>query len=114
VVFYDCYGGGAYLQPSDSRYECDTAIPQICNSLALECKTDFLLERRLKDSEFFQRLCLRLDRAVKYVKSFSESAIILLIIDAADTGYLRQDRTKGLVLLTNYLNSPYHWVYGCF
>ena len=86
VVFYDCYGGGAYLQSSDSRYECDTAIPQICNSLALECKTEFLLERRLKDSEFFQELCVRLEHAVKYVKSFSESAIILLIIDAADNG----------------------------
>lgn len=84
VIFYDCYGGGTYLQPSDSRYECDTAIPQICNNLALECKTEFLLERRLKDSEFFQELYIRLDNAVKYVKSFSESAIVLLIIDAAD------------------------------
>ena len=84
VVFYDCYGGGTYLQPSDSRYECDTAIPQICNTLALECKTQFLLERRLKDSEFFQELCIRLEHAVKYVKSFSEDAIVLLVIDAAD------------------------------
>ncbi|MGZ0043070.1 hypothetical protein [Paenibacillus ottowii] len=51
VVFYDCYGGGTYLQPADSRYEYDTAILQICNSLAIECKTDFLLERRLKESD---------------------------------------------------------------
>ena len=84
TVFYDCYGGGTYLQPSDSRYECDTAILQICNSLALECKTDFLLERRLKEAEFFQELFIRLEHAVKYVKSFSENAIVLLIIDAAD------------------------------
>ncbi|MPW24328.1 hypothetical protein GC105_00785 [Alkalibaculum sp. M08DMB] len=117
VVLYDCYGGGTYLQPSDSRYECDTAIPQICNSLALECKTDFLLERRLKGSEFFQELCIRLEHAVKYVKSFSENAIILLIIDAADNSVfaakqngsscfidklLQQHLPKGVRLLLTY------------
>jgi hypothetical protein len=106
VVFYDCYGGGAYLQPSDSRYECDTAIPQICNSLALECKTDFLLERRLKDSEFFQELCLRLDRAVKYVKSFSESAIILLIIDAADNGIFAARQNERTCFIDKLLKQP--------
>lgn len=117
VIFYDCYGGGAYLQPSDSRYECDTAISQICNSLALECKTEFLLERRLKDSEFFQELCVRLEHAVEFVKSFSESAIILLIIDAADNGVfaarqnertcfidklLKQSLPQGVRLLLTY------------
>ncbi len=106
VVFYDCYGGGTYLQPSDSRYECDTAIVQICNSLALECKTDFLLERRLKDSEFFQELCLRLQRAVKYIKSFSERAIILLIIDAADNGVFAARQNERTCFIDKLLKQP--------
>jgi|GEM_PF-1262520 len=106
VVFYDCYGGGTYLQPSDSRYECDTAIPQICNSLALECKTEFLLERRLKESEFFQELCIRLEHAVKYVKSFSESAIVLLIIDAADNGVFAAKQNGRTCFIDKLLQQP--------
>ncbi|HHY82268.1 MAG TPA: hypothetical protein GX505_06270 [Clostridiales bacterium] len=106
VVFYDCYGGGTYLQPSDSRYECDTAIPQICNSLALECKTEFLLERRLKESEFFQELCIRLEHAVKYVKKISENAIILLIIDAADNCVFAAKQNGKTCFIDKLLQQP--------
>lgn len=106
VVFFDCYGGGTYLQPADSRYECDTAIPQICNSLALECKTYFLLERRLKESEFFQELCIRLECAVKYVKSFSENAIVLLIIDAADNGVFAAKQNGRACFIDKLLHQP--------
>ncbi|AOT68300.1 P-loop NTPase family protein [Geosporobacter ferrireducens] len=106
VVFFDCYGGGTYLQPSDSRYECDTAIPQICNSLALECKTEFLLERRLKESEFFQELCIRLEHAVKYVKAFSENAIILLIIDAADNSVFAAKQNGRTCFIDKLLQQP--------
>ena len=106
VVFYDCYGGGTYLQPSDSRYECDTAIPQICNSLALECKTDFLLERRLRESEFFQELCIRLEHAVEYVKSYSENTIVLLIIDAADNGVFAAKQNGRISFIERLLQQP--------
>lgn len=106
VVFYDCYGGGTYLQPADSRYECDTAIPQICNSLALECKTHFLLERRLKESEFLQELCIRLESAVKYVKSFSKNAVVLLVIDAADNGVFAAKRNGKACFIDKLLQQP--------
>lgn len=106
VVFYDCYGGGTYLQPADSRYECDTAIPQICNSLALECKTNFLLERRLKESEFFQELYIRLEHAVKYVKLFSENAIVLLIIDAADNAVFAAKQNERVCFINKLLQQP--------
>ena len=106
VVFYDCYGGGTYLQPADSRYECDTAIPQICNSLALECKTNFLLERKLKESEFFQELYIRLEHAVKYVKSFSKNAILLLIIDAADNGIFAAKQNGRVSFIEKLLQQP--------
>ena len=106
LVFYDCYGGGTYLQPADSRYECDTAIPQICNSLALECKTDFLLERKLKESEFFQELCIRLEHAVKYVKLLSENAIVLLIIDAADNAVFAAKQNERVCFINKLLQQP--------
>lgn len=94
VVFYDCYGGGTYLQPADSRYEYDTAIVQICNSLAIECKTDFLLERRLKESEFWHELSIRMTQAAKYVKSYADDAIVLLIIDAADNNVFAAEKNN--------------------
>ena len=106
VVFFDCYGGGAYLQPADSRYECDIAIPQICNNLALECKTDFLLERKLKDSAFIQELCIRFENAVKYVKSFSEAAIVLLIIDAADNSVFAAKQNGKACFVEKLLYQP--------
>ncbi|MEK4512826.1 hypothetical protein [Paenibacillus sp. FSL K6-2524] len=130
VVFYDCYGGGTYLQPADSRYEYDTAILQICNSLAIECKTDFLLERRLKESEIWHELSIRMAQASKYVKSYAEDAIVLLIIDAADNSVFAAENNNkssfvhkllqqslpegGKILLTSrtehshYFNLPYN------
>ncbi|MEC0093924.1 AAA family ATPase [Paenibacillus macquariensis] len=124
VVFYDCYGGGTYLQPADSRYEYDTAILQICNSLAIECKTDFLLERRLKESEFWHEFSIRMTQAAKYVKSYAEDAIILLIIDAADNSVfaakknnkfsfvhklLQQSLPEGMKILLTYRTEHSHY-----
>jgi hypothetical protein len=106
VVFYDCYGGGTYLQPADSRYEHDTAILQICNSLALECKTDFLLERRLKESEFWHELYIRMKQAVKYVKSLSKDAIVLLIIDAADNSVFAAKKNDKVCFVHKLLQQP--------
>ncbi|WP_145410825.1 ATP-binding protein [Paenibacillus xylanexedens] len=106
VVFYDCYGGGTYLQPSDSRYEYDTAILQICNTLAIECKTDFLLERRLKESEFWYELSIRMKQASKYVKSYAEDAIVLLIIDAADNSVFAAEKNNKVSFVHNLLQQP--------
>lgn len=106
VVFYDCYGGGTYLQPADSRYEYDTAILQICNSLAIECKTDFLLERRLKESEFWHELSIRMIQAAKYVKSYAEDAIVLLIIDAADNSVFAAEKNNKVSFVHNLLLQP--------
>lgn len=106
VVFYDCYGGGTYLQPADSRYEYDTAILQICNSLAVECKTDFLLERRLKESEFWHELSIRMIQAAKYVKSYAEDAIVLLIIDAADNSVFAAEKNNEVSFVHKLLQQP--------
>lgn len=106
VVFYDCYGGGTYLQPADSRYDYDTAILQICNTLALECKTDFLLERRLKETEFWYELSIRLTQAAKYTKSYSEDAIVLLIIDAADNSVFAAEKNNKVSFVHKLLQQP--------
>lgn len=106
VVFYDCYGGGTYLQPADSRYEYDTAILQICNSLALECKTDFLLERSLKESEFWHEFSVRIAQASKYVKSYASEAIVLLIIDAADNSVFAAEKNNEVPFVHKLLQQP--------
>lgn len=106
VVLYDCYGGGTYLQPADSRYEYDTAILQICNSLAIECKTDFLLERRLKESDFWHELSVRMTQAAKYVKSYAENAVVLLIIDAADNSVFAAEKNNKVSFVHKLLQQP--------
>lgn len=84
AILYDCYGGGSFLQPGERRHLTEVAIPQICNTLATECGTEWIIGHLFKEYEYWRLLNERLEKAVYYVQQQNPSAIVAIIIDAAD------------------------------
>lgn len=107
TVFYDCYGGGSYLFPAEHRHLPDVAIPQICNTLAVECGTDLLIGRPFKEYEWWRFLNDRLKNAVNYVKEQNPQAVVVIIIDAADNSMIAADTFKEECFLQGILNQPF-------
>lgn len=90
-ILYDCYGGGAFLQESERRHLTEVAIPQICNTLAMECGTEWLIGNPTHVYEYWRQLNQRLESALFYVKQQNPDAIVAIIIDAADNAMIASD-----------------------
>ena len=67
VILYDCYGGGTFLQPDQPRHNKEIAIRQICNMLALKCKTELLLGTINEEYLWWDALKKRLIQASELV-----------------------------------------------
>lgn len=106
-VVYDCYGGGAFLQPEERRHLADVAIPQICNTLAAECGTDWLIGRPNKEYEWWRFLKDRLEKAAQYVKTQNPKAVVTIIIDAADNSMIAAKSFKEEAFLHGLLNQSF-------
>lgn len=91
TVLYDCYGGGSFLQDCERRHLSGVAIPQICNTLAAECGTDWLLGRTMEEYEYWRALEKSLNDAVGYIREQNPEAVVTVIIDAADNSMMAAD-----------------------
>jgi energy-coupling factor transporter ATP-binding protein EcfA2 len=103
-VLFDCYGGGSFLQPGERRHLTEVAIPQICNTLATECGTEWIFGRLSKEYEYWRMLNDRLVKAVSYVKRQNPSAVVVIIIDAADNSMVAANMFKEECFLQGLLN----------
>lgn len=103
-VLYDCYGGGSFLQPSERRHLTEVAIPQICNTLAIECGTEWIIGNLSKEYEYWRLLNDRLEKAVSYVQQQNPLAIIAIIIDAADNSIVASSLFKEECFLNGLLS----------
>ncbi|MEA4986443.1 MAG: hypothetical protein VB095_00030 [Anaerovorax sp.] len=104
TVLYDCYGGGSFLQPGERRHLTEIAIPQICNTLATECGTEWIVGRFSKEYEYWRILNDRLEKVVSYVKKQNPSAAVVIIIDAADNSMVAANVFKEECFLQGLLN----------
>ena len=104
MVLYDCYGGGSFLQPGERRHLTEIAIPQICNTLATECGTEWIVGRLSKEYEYWRLLNDRLEKAVSYVKKLNSLAAVVIIIDAADNSMVAANIFKEECFLQGLLN----------
>ena len=110
IVFYDCYGGGSFLLPSERRHLPDVAITQICNDLAVECGTDWIIGNSHKEHELLRLLLERLKAAAAYVKKMNPDAIIVLVTDAADNSKIAAETFKETCFVDSLLKE--HWPEG--
>lgn len=90
-ILYDCYGGGAFLQESERRHLIEVAITQICNSLAVECGTEWFIGKPTHAYEYWRQLKQRLESALFYARQQNPDAIVAIIIDAADNAMIASD-----------------------
>ncbi|MBU3228115.1 hypothetical protein [Clostridium algidicarnis] len=104
AILYDCYGGGSFLQPGERRHLTEVAIPQICNTLATECRTEWMIGRLSKEYEYWRLLNERLEKAVSYVRQQNPLAIVAIIIDAADNSMVAANYFKEECFLKGLLN----------
>lgn len=84
VVLYDCYGGGTFLQPDLPRHKKEIAIRQLCNMLAIKCKSELFLGNPHDDYLWWSALKERLNQASSLVYGKNPEAVVVIIIDAAD------------------------------
>ena len=51
VITYDCFGGGAFLDPGEARHTLRRFALQVANELAVRCGTPFLIPSSSTDEE---------------------------------------------------------------
>lgn len=84
VIVFDCYGGGTYLNPADTRHTHKRAILQIANELAARTGGPLLLEFNLSPEDFLRELLKRVDTAVSLMQKLNPDALVVIVVDAAD------------------------------
>ncbi|MDZ7691131.1 MAG: hypothetical protein U5K69_08355 [Balneolaceae bacterium] len=82
VIYYDCYGGGDYLEFGQHRHLPSRAYLQIANQLAIECNMPFLIHDDTPKEDLERELKRRIVAASELVKE--DGGILVIAIDAAD------------------------------
>lgn len=107
TVIYDCYGQGTYFDESAIRHTYKNAVIQICNDLANLVGSPLLLSHNLSSYDFISELRKRIEIASKIIGEVSRSAILTLVIDAADNSVFASKNkdeecfVSGIISLTN-------------
>lgn len=83
VLFFDCYGGGTYLDSEAYRHLPGDAFLQLSNDLARLLRSPLFL-RRGDDTNLARSFHQRLVKAAEIVAATNTSALLTVIIDAAD------------------------------
>lgn len=84
-IAYDCFGAGRYRNRSESRHRHRDALVQIVNELAVKGLCDpLLVQDTSQDNDIMKKFLWRIEAAVKTLKQTSDSATLLILIDAAD------------------------------
>jgi len=95
VVFFDCFGGGAYRAPEDSRHLPKRGLVHIVNTLACHGLCDPLLP----DNDYMESLVRafrrRLSQCVKTLSTAYTDRQLILFIDAIDNAAMHaHDRNE--------------------
>lgn len=94
VILFDCYGAGEYLNPSDSRHLHKEAFLQISNEMAKRIGSPFLLSTENDSYIFIREFKRRIEKAVNILKCSNPSAVLILIIDAADNSIAAAEKRQ--------------------
>jgi hypothetical protein len=83
-VLFDCFGGGAYRAPDDSRHQPKRGIVHIANQLAVEGLCDPILPLLASDDEYIRTFRVRLNQAAETLRRAENGPKLILLLDAAD------------------------------
>ncbi|WP_419614355.1 hypothetical protein, partial [Thiolapillus sp.] len=84
VVFFDCFGGGAYRSPEDGRHLANRGLIHIANVLACRGLCDPILPGSDNAEMLFSTFRKRLEQSVSALATASPDRKLILFIDAID------------------------------
>lgn len=109
VLFFDCFGGGAYRAPDDSRHLPKRGLVHIVNTLACRGLCDPLLPGNNNTESLFSTFRRRLSQCVKTLSTASTKRDLILFIDAIDNAaqhaYDRNEDSFPTLLLKSFHHS---------
>ncbi len=103
VVFFDCFGGGAYRAPEDGRHLPGRGLVHLNNELACRGLCDPILPDSNNTETLFRTFRRRLQQCVTTLEAGSPGRLLVLFIDAIDNAAeyaseRRQDAFPALLL----------------
>lgn len=84
VIFFDCFGGGAYRSPEDARHLPKRGLIHIVNSLACRGLCDPILPNSDDLETLLKTFRRRLEQCVKALSKVSPKRELVLLLDAID------------------------------
>jgi hypothetical protein len=84
VILFDCFGGGSYRAPEDSRHLPKRGLVHIANTLACRGLCDPLLAGNESSDDLVRAFRRRISQAVETTRRASPDKQLILIIDAID------------------------------
>lgn len=105
VVFFDCFGGGSYRSPEDSRHLPKRGLIHIINTLACRGLCDPLLPDGSSTELLFLSFRKRLEQCIQTISSVSKDRQLILFLDAIDNSALCAKEKKQEAFPTLLLKS---------
>ncbi|HLX90812.1 MAG TPA: NACHT domain-containing protein, partial [Puia sp.] len=84
TILFDCYGGSRFSESHDRRHKHEKAFLFLCNELALRTGAPFLLAHGRGNDYYLNEFGRRLEIASELLNKSTPSAILSIVIDAAD------------------------------
>jgi hypothetical protein len=88
VVFFDCFGGGAYRSPEDARHQPRKGLIHIVNTLAFRGLCDPILPQAPNVDSLLKTFRRRLVQCVSTLNRVTPGRTLVLFIDAIDNAEL--------------------------
>ena len=93
-ILYDCFGNGQYRSATGYRHRHQEALVQIANELAAKGLCHPLIPTVYADAPAYVRAFIyRLQQAVTIIRRADPSAVLCIVIDAADNAQLAAEET---------------------
>lgn len=84
VVFFDCFGGGAYRALDDARHQPKQGLIHIANTLSFRGLCDPMLPETLDQQRLMRTFRRRINQCVKTMSRIAPGRKLVLLIDAID------------------------------
>lgn len=93
MIIYDCYGSGTYMDSDAYRHRPEDAYLQIINELSARLRLPLLISQN-SSINFLKTFKQRLESASCVLKSQSNTALLVIVIDAADNSITGAEQCK--------------------
>ena len=121
VLIFDCFGGGAYRDPADSRHLPKRGLVHIVNTLACRGLCDPVLPSNNLQDDLLRTFRRRLEQCVETLRRASSERDLVLFVDAVDNAAVHardrgEDAFPALLLKSLHHGGPIpgiHLVVSC-